>query len=736
MEKKKKLAWVWILVISLIVLSCFAAVLYRVIKLVIADKRTQNSTPVVQITSPNAGETVPANTSILVNATATGRTPIMRIELWLDGQIVEQSFNQAASSGAFDGQFMASVADGGHLLVARAVDQDGLIGQSVPIPVYGSSLVNDMTTLVYPAKEGDTLGGIANDFGLDIETVNGMNPALGAGGLAGGTVVNLPIRDDDNTQPQQPPASVIQPEPIAIPDAVLLPAVIPPNPIAAAWGALTALKLPQAPSDLRPVAIAADCRMSLYWLDNSDSEDYFRVWMAGLGVPARVIATVSSSTHTGPVWYRFDIPPAGIYSFWVEAVNGLGAQPSEIEWVGVPATQCKQYTAAYLELEVTKIRSLGGQYDRYYCYLSVEGAPERRFPADDSQFFFGGWFMEPTDITMYLYGNNVISIPIPEDDVLNLEGECLAWIGDNLIPIGQFSKSVPSSSWDGAEQVIDEPSFKISFTVNPFGSMEAKGEYTYMDEFLKPAYNLKDVDTGRRGNPFLPTDHILTWEWDGNEKDITGFTVHLNDSPYKIVMPNERQVLYTPTSDCAAPDQYISVSVNTNHGETVLSDYIKHNQKPCPLQLEIQFVSIETGETYDSFEGKCDQIETYFNFTAWGANTVTRNLGVGSGYSVRYPMVCNSKYLFNDIGYALTRKRNMDKLIVQIDPNNPYLQIGFFGWDYDWGTMNDPLIIEKILVDVLPVDNWQGFEDEVELRNTYEAGSTLTIIRIKALPGP
>ena len=208
MEKKKKLAWVWILVISLIILSCFTAVLYRVIKLVIADKRTQNSTPVVQITSPNAGETVPANTSILVNATAVGHTPIMRIELWLDGQIVEQSFNQAASNGVFGGQFLASVADGGHFLVARAVDQEGLIGQSLPIPVYGSSLVNDMTTLVYPAKEGDTLGGIANDFGLDIETVNGMNPALGAGGLAGGTVVNLPIRDDDDTQPQQPPKEI------------------------------------------------------------------------------------------------------------------------------------------------------------------------------------------------------------------------------------------------------------------------------------------------------------------------------------------------------------------------------------------------------------------------------------------------------------------------------------------------------------------------------------------------
>ena len=342
--------------------------------------------------------------------------------------------------------------------------------------------------------------------------------------------------------------------------------------------------------------------------------------------------------------------------------------------------------------------------------------------------------MEPTDITMYLYGNNVISIPIPEDNELNLEGECLAWVGDNLIPIGKFSKAVPSTSWDGAEQVIDEPSFKISFTVKPFGSMEARGQYTYMDESLKPPYNLKDVDTGKRGNPFLPTDHILTWEWDGNEKDITGFTVHLNDSPYKIVMPNERQVLYTPTSECVGPEKLMFVSVNTSHGETVVSDHIKYDQKPCPLQAEVQFVSIETATTNDALVGHCDTIQTYFSFAAWGANTVTRDLGVGSGYSFRYPMTCGSLYMFDDIGYALTKKRNMDKLIVQIDPNNPYLQIGIFGWDYDWGSANDPLIMKKIPITDLPVQNWQGAWREIAFYSDEEAGSTHTVIRIKALP--
>ena len=734
MEKKKKLTWVWILAISLVILSVFAVVLFRVIRLAADNKRTQNSAPVVQITSPENGKVVPVNTSILINATAAGRTPILRIELWLDGQMVEQSLNQAAVNGAFNGQFIVPVAEGGHFLIARAVDQEGLIGQSLPLPVYGSLEADGITTLAYPAIAGDTLVIIADEFNVNIDTVNAMNPGLGGGGLAGGTIVKLPIQEDGDDQLQPSPASVVQPEPIAIPDAVLLPAVIPPNPISAAWGALTTLKLPEAPSRVSLMAVPADCGMNVYWIDNSDSEDYFRIWMAGLGVPARVIATVSSSKHIGPAMYSFDIPPAGIYSFWVEAVNGLGSQSSEAAWVGVPGTQCSQHTAAYLELAVSRIRSLGGQYDRYYCYLSVEGAPERRFPAHDGEFFYSGWFVEPTDITMHLYGNNVISIPIPEDGDLTLEGQCLAWAGDNLVPIGQFSKAVPSPAWDGAEQAIDEPSFKISFTVKPFGSMEAQGMYTFHDRSIRRPFNLKDSDTGRRGNPFLPTDRLLTWEWEGDEKDITGFTVYVDGDRYKVVMPNERQVLYTPTSDCGPPVRLL-VMVNTDHGQGEMSSLLEYHRKLCPLQAEVQFVSIATGATIDSFRGsKCDQIETYFNFVVWGANTVKRDLGVGSGYSFRYPMVCNSSYSFDDIGYALTRKRNMDKLIVQIDPNNPYLQIGYFGWDYDWGTANDPLVVEKFLIEDLPVDNWPGFEKQIEESSFGESGSTYSVIRIRALP--
>ena len=37
----------------------------------------------------------------------------------------------------------------------------------------------------------------------------------------------------------------------------------------------------------------------------------------------------------------------------------------------------------------------------------------------------------------------------------------------------------------------------------------------------------------------------------------------------------------------------------------------------------------------------------------------------------------------------------MDKLIVQIDPNKAFLEIAIFGWDYDWGTNPDPLVMNR-----------------------------------------
>lgn len=125
---------------------------------------------------------------------------------------------------------------------------------------------------------------------------------------------------------------------------------------------------PKAPTSLH--AGFENCTIRLVWMDNADNETHFNIWMQALGGPPKVIATLKGSSQTGPAGYEFASPWSGIYSFWIEAVNGLGTQSSEIAWVGVTDLSCGPGVATHLNIEIVDMFVSGG-YDRVYCYLSV-----------------------------------------------------------------------------------------------------------------------------------------------------------------------------------------------------------------------------------------------------------------------------------------------------------------------------------------------------------------------------
>lgn len=706
----------------MILIFLFGLGIFFTVQQVNSSKRAGNMPPNVYIHSPEPGETVPADSMISVSASAVGTSMISELQFWLDGQLVDKASNSTNSGGTYSDQIIIMVSDGAHALMVRAVDRNGLIGQSPPIPLYGSAELADSAGLLVNAAQNETLEEIARQFNTNAETLNALNPNLPRGGLPAGTEVIIPVTRVNEPETQPPAAQVMNPEPIHTSGATFLPAIPPPNPIADAWSALTSTALPQAPSGLRALPDRKNCLLNLYWRDNSTTEDYFRVWMAGMGIPPRVISEVKSSVHLGPVWYQFTIPPAGIYSFWVEAVNGLGDQPSETVWAGIPATQCAGYTAANLLLEIKEI-TFYGFYDRLYSYISVEGAPERRFPAHDGEFWFGTLNAERTAIRPF--ERNIISIPIPEDGVLTLEGKSMAWLGGTLNDLGPFSTWLPASAWDGSDQLIETAYYRIVYSVRPFGSMEARGTYTFHDNNLPMPFNLKD-----RNDQFNSPGRFLTWEWLGDERKITGFTVFLNGKPIKTALPIQRQIFYLPPSSCGEQQRF-QVAVNTDHGQSLNSNPLIIPLPPCPVLAEIQYVTMDIGLTNDSLRGKCDTLETYYEFWASGATEVRKRIW---GKPFFFPVNCSTRYTFDDIVYGYTKQRGMDRILVPIDPNNPVLVFGLFAADYDWGTADDHLVMIKKQINK-PIEDWPGYEEEFVFSQYLEAGSTSTVIRVKGLPG-
>jgi len=366
----------WGALIALLLGALALGGIYLAGRFALQQVRAAQMPPQVLVRQPASGARFDPQTPIEVHAEAWGSTPVVDVSLSLDGQLVERRTNDDLQAPIFHANFQIEVDAGPHVLVVRAVDQDGSVGQSLPVNILGTSSEGEGPLLMnWPAQDGETLDDIAEKLGFGPGGLNGVNPGIGNDPLPPGTPVQVPV----NPGAPLPEVDVIMPDPIHVntSSATML-EMIPDANIIRMLLSTRDLLLPKAPSGTQ--AMYRNCSIILRWDDNSDNEGYFNIWMSGLGHSERIIARASAFPGTGPVWVQFDAPEIGFYSFWVEAVNLIGSQPSEVAWVGVIHTDtCTNMIGTYLQVELTDLHVPGG-YDRFYCYVSVNGFPPRRFP--------------------------------------------------------------------------------------------------------------------------------------------------------------------------------------------------------------------------------------------------------------------------------------------------------------------------------------------------------------------
>jgi len=745
MKNKKK---IWIGIAILLFVGLLAVISWKSISIIQDNKRLKNTPPSVAVMTPKAGDTVASGSVIVVSATAQGANTIQYMEVWLDGKQVGKVFNDHSTEGTFFGALDVEIGSGGHSLSVRVVDREGTIGQSQPIAVYGSDAINEDVAFVTLSQDGDTLNKIADDYGVDAGELEAINQDLGQGELPPGTAVKLPDNDRQAEEPDGQGGQDNTPSAAEFLDTLtgnptILKELANPNPVTNPFKILTQGELPKAPDGLE--FTHKDCLATLKWNDNSDYEQSYRIWMVGLGLSPRVIATVESSAHTGPVWFQFNIPPAWMYGFWIEAVNFVGAQPSEELWVGIPETQCVHHTAAYMNFIVDSLE-VKGNYDRVYCYASIEGAPEQRLPVNKDEFFgnfqpsqFWGDFVK-VDV-----GGEGFTIPYPDDGSIEISGECMAWSGASLQSLGTYSANLMTNEEGIVDpKLIDEPNFKLVVSVTPAGLHDPVSVYSLSNPLIEGPVNLQIRDTGNRIHPDYPTNKCLSWDWKGDQDEIEGFTIFLDDNPFKLALPHERSVCFTPPSKCGSHFTF-AAAANLPNGQTNKTTILEYDQEPCDLWAEVQFVSIGTGYTSTSRSGKCDPLETYFELHAYGATHESRNFGMGrssagvlskGGVSRRFKMKCSSLYTFDDIGYATTKLRDQDRLVVQIDPQNPFLEIDVYGFALGGFSQDKILVMLREEIPNLPVNDWAGYDEIFSYEQFFNAAATLTTVRVRAIDSP
>jgi len=622
-------------------------------------KREASMPPAVFVHSPNDGESVQTGNNLMANVSASGVNPIARLEMWLDGELVETQTPDPAMAGGtlnFQALFDLLLREGTHMLHWRAVDNTGLVGQSQAVTV---------VALPVPGG-GEDQGAAADEPPAPVDPGEPPQPPP----------EDAPAGPGEQPQPQGGGSTSVQPGDVKFPEELpVTPPGVPPLyevtiPVVDIGSLISNLisNMPKAPSNLQ--AGFEDCKVRLVWYDNADNETSFNIWMQRLGGPPQLIKTVGGSLVTGPAWTDFKAPGWGVYGFWVEAVNGLGSQPSEMKGLVINDASCPQdVLATKLVIEALDMHISGG-FDEVYCYLSLEGAAAQRIPGGTDYIqVLNQW----GDITKHWGGDKRILLPIPFDEEVSLEGECLGMVSGGSVSLGRFQESVPRAQWNGVRLAVDESQFKVGYRIYYLGSEQAQGLYGYVDTgILQPTNLYMKVDTASDPvtNAKLGRRPDLHWTWKGDPGTIDAFYVLLEGEFFRSAWPNNTWTRVLLPTSCGGVYNLQVVAVS-GEAQSVPSPVLHYEQPPCEIYAEVTFemftfTAIDDGE-FDESPG-CDVAEIFLTLAADG---FYRNYG--NDDNLQFETRCGTTYLFGNLIQTGGDKTSgdVDTFIVPLDPSDP-----------------------------------------------------------------
>jgi hypothetical protein len=608
--------------------------------------RAQFAPPTVLVTDPASGESASAGSYLGVSATAMGASPIVSVELWLDGELKEtQSSDQLEGVSSFYANFGLLIpSEGPHMLFVRAVNANGVIGQSLPVSLISEPKPAEVF-LAVTAQEGETLEGIATAYAASPEILQELNPDLGNQPPAGTLVkVPLPPKEEPPAPPQPPASPPPGSTPVEIPNVPMLqityvgsPGLLPSGPFLPEPFAVKAGP-PIAPTGLQ--VEVKGCKVILRWNDNADDEENYYVYMVpvtfhGFTVP---IANLKPSPSTGPAWHEFQPTAGGAVSLWVEAANSYGSKPSNIAWVYIPyVSGCSPTTAHDLDVTLLDI-SVAGNLEEIYCYVSIENSPEQRIPFQKDVFIplHNGKSQIPSSDGFFV-------IPVPIDKSLDLSGVCIGWLGNSYYELGPFSDSLTPDTWNGERQALRWNGHEIGLSVKP------------RQVWLGGAIGISST------NPMLPAPYALLeeprpeaksdlartlrWKWDGDPTKIDGYVIFLNGKPHTHTYSpkNPEEWVYLP-GECGGQIRW-QVAARTGEALSYLSEPIQYDLPPCQAYLRVRFDDIFLEKTDDGFPTPgtpCETLDAYFNISV---KDVTRSFWGGNFF---LPLKCGRHY-FGDM---------------------------------------------------------------------------------------
>jgi len=721
-----------LMVISIIALVLQVVVISTILGFVTNSRKQkileEFAPPEVILTSPAAGSMHPAGLMIEVSGSALGYQPISLVELWLDGALIETRISeQLTGITPFSVNFGLLIPEGVHNIVIRAVNSKGVVGQSIPLNIYGIPADNNATpSYVFTADEGETLEELGVKTGLNPNDILAANPALANGVPAGGMNVLVPIDEEkskEEVKPAAPPQN--QPGPNPVPgggselDIKLIPAL----------GFILAPP-PAAPTNL---TIETDvCWIKLQWKDNAVNETGYRVWRSSPGKLPNKMVELKSSPGTGMVKYQFAVPFGGVFNIWVEAVNMGGGQPSNILTIDTMACVAKDYDKPQdgYELEITGMRS-SLTPEKSYCYVSLDHQPDIRIPKDENSFIEvqAGVF----NISAWATGSNKYILS-KANTLIFVEMECWGWQGGSLINLGNIEATeITQDKWNGNQITLvnkqGNPTLWIELNIkrseadwntvssnssqlNSMASSMKTAAFNEDPSILVPGnvrlerYGSADGNASDIAQYEYFWERTLKWDMNGDKSKVTGYGIYLNGNPYKIVegsSAGETQVKLPAT--CGKTLRW-QVAALSNQAQSALSTSVDELLPPCYTYISVTYYSLVVECMSDGW-GVCGNIagqtlrhsaEAYYYLSVGKLNSGKVTQYFYWGDSNFHPALSVGYYQFKDLGEIYVKGGkypSADTLVIPVYTDDISFDVEVEIWDHDSDSDHDLLFHHK-----------------------------------------
>ncbi len=681
--------------------------------------------PEVIVSSPPAGSEHPAGMVVEVSASALGYFPIGRVELWLDGVLMEsRSSDTPEGITPFYVDFGLVIPEGTHNIVVRAINSKGVVGQSLPFNIFGvPANADEIPSIVISAEEGETVDDLAKKTGLEKDDILAADPAIAGGIPPGGKLVIVPVPEEKNKQqikPNNPPQNQPAPKPPAggtemkvkdIPGFGFI--VSPP---------------PAAPSNL--TMETDSCWIQLKWNDNATNETSYRVWRSSPGTMPTKVVELKSFPGTGLAKYQFAAPFAGIFNVWVEAVNLGGTQASNT--LTVNTMTCGATDSDEYQMEVIGMHSILSP-EKSYCYVSLDNHPDVRIPKDENSFI--QLVQGELNISDWAAGSNKFVFNQTYDNIL-IAMECWGWQEGSLNHIGNIeSTEIKKSDWVGNKITLfnnkENPTFSIDLTIKPLSSdsdsissnpnagqlssiLSSSAESAFNSDPSIPIPNNMRLERygSADGNASDIEEYEYFWErtlkWDmqGDKSKVNGYAIYLNGNPYKIVegaSAGETQVKLPTT--CGQKLSW-RVAAYSGQGQSALSNPVEEILPPCNSYISVHFEAV-TVECLSDGWGVCgniagqklyDSAELYYYLSVGKFNSGKITQYFYWGDSNFHPALSVGRYEFKDLGNLYVKGgkyKSADTLVIPVSSNTVSFDVEVELWDYDSESDNDLLLHHK-----------------------------------------